>query len=687
MDSGRFHRFTRAIAPALLVVLPLCLFGPHTVYTGNEAEFTASFWALVRPLLLAGGVLAAVLAMPTVLLSGRPYHAYLSLLFGLGLVIWIQGSFLIADYGAFTGEAIDWSAHDWRNPYEIALWAAVPLLAVLASRYVSAIAPFASGVLVALQLGSLVVAEVRADSSTRPAWQGPSDALFDLSRTRNIIHIVLDGFQSEFFHEVLEEERSRLDRSFGGSVFFADHAGAFPSTIVSIPAMLTGTVYRNERDLQQYLRDHFERGSLYKALRGGGYRVDSITEIQYDSQSATNVFRIPKPYVSYGEYTRFVAWQLADLSLFRHAPHELRPWIHNNGEWRLQTRLGPGDTRSRHHLPVNGAAVLGELAERLTVRVDEPLYKFIHVGIPHMPIAVDRDCQFTGVRRATRERYKGQARCAVMRVAAILDRLQQLGVYDSSLIVIASDHGVGLAPVKLTNARHLPAGWIGNLAGRALALLIVKPPGSRGPVRVSFAPTAITDIAATVLDAAGVAHALPGEPALKLGETADRPRQFAMYDWEHEDWRQQYFDWLDLVDINGRLLDGNSWRMKDSLYAPNAPADMRARGLYELHRSRSGAVYRWSMPHAFFHAPQNMRSFQLKVRSIASMPQTVSLLVGDRVIDTAPLTDQSWTTLAARLPASTGGPLWVEMRVDPPWRAPTGGRMLGVQTRDVQWTP
>ena len=687
MDSGRLHRLKQVVAPALLVVLPLCLFGPHTIHSGNAAEFNAPFWALLRPLLLAGAAIFAVLAAPALVLSGRTFRAYIALLFAIGLVVWLQGNFLIADYAAFTGEAIDWSAHDWRNPYELTLWIVVPALAVLASRYVSAVAPFASGVLVTLQIGSLGVAEVQADPSTRPEWRGPSEAIFDLSRTRNIIHIVLDGFQSEFFHEVLEEERPRLDRSFAGAVFFADHAGAFPSTIVSIPAMLTGTVYRNERDLQKYLRDHFEGGSLYRALRQGGYRVDSLTEVRSDDQAATNVFRMPRPYVSYAEYTRFAAWQLADLSLFRHAPHKLRPWIHNNDEWRLQTRLGPGDTRSRHHLAVNGAAVLGELAQQLTLRIDEPLYKFIHVGIPHMPVAVDRDCQFTGVLRATRERYKGQARCAVMRVAAILDRLQALGVYDSSLIVIASDHGIGLAPAKLVNTRHIPAGPIGNLAGRALALLIVKPPQSRGAVRVSFAPTAITDIPATVLDAAGVAHALPGEPALKLAENADRPRQFAMYDWEHEDWGQQYFDWLDLVDINGRLLDGNSWRMRESLYAPNAPADMRARGLYELHRSRSGAAYRWSMPRAFFHVPPNMRSFLLKVRSIAPTPQTVTLSVDDRVIETVSLKDQSWETLAPRLPASTDGPRWVEMRIDPPWRAPGSSRPLGVQTRDLQWAP
>ena len=47
-------RLKDVAAPALLVVLPLCLFGPYTIFSGNEAEFSAPFWVAVRPLLLAG---------------------------------------------------------------------------------------------------------------------------------------------------------------------------------------------------------------------------------------------------------------------------------------------------------------------------------------------------------------------------------------------------------------------------------------------------------------------------------------------------------------------------------------------------------------------------------------------------------------------------------------------------------
>ena len=127
--------------------------------------------------------------------------------------------------------------------------------------------------------------------------------------------------------------------------------------------------------------------------------------------------------------------------------------------------------------------------------------------------------------------------------------------------------------------------------------------------------------------------------------------------------------------------------MSDTIYAPRAPAEFRTRSVYDTQRSRSGITYRWTAPIAFFHAPPDARAFEMKIRSIAPMPQTVTFLSGDRVLDKVMLPrDQSWITLKQSLPPS-GNPAmkWVELRVDPSWTPRGEGRTLGVQTRDVTW--
>jgi len=692
MPDGKRRRAVVDVAlPALLITLQLALFGPYTIYSGNAAEFSASFWGLVRPLLLPAAIVFLAIVAPALLLRDRVLRGYTALVFAIGIALWVQGNLLVADYGPLNGAAIDWNLQAWRNKYEVTMWAAVPLLALAAAAPVAGIAAFGSGVLLALQSVLFVSSMVQAGPGARAEWRGPSDAMFELSRTQNTIHIVLDTFHSDVFSEILEAERPSLDRDFSGFVFFRDHVGAFPTTMVSIPAMLTGTAYRNEQPLPDYIRDHFDKGSLFSTLRSHGVRVDNITEMRFDSKSATNFFRMPRPYVSYDAYTRFAAWQLADLSVFRHAPHILRPSIYNDQNWRLQAVFGE-DQRSkasgRGYHPVNGAAVLDQFAQRLTPAVDGPMYKFMHVGIPHLPVAVNANCVFVGVQRFDRTSYRGQARCGVARVAAVLNRLRALGLYDSSLIVLSSDHGLGLPPREFVHDRPMPDGNMSVIAGKAMALLLVKAPHATGAVRVSAAPTAITDIPATILDILKVPHTLAGTPALKVDEHARRVRTYASYEWEHEDWRQAYFEHLDLLDIDGSLRSGDSWRMRTSLYPPGADDLPRVRGVFELQRSSRGIMYRWGGPNVFLHVPPGARGFEMTIRSIAPQPQKVTVKAGGRELQTLTLSDQNWVTLRHRLdPPADDAALWVEMAVDPPWRPRGSARRLGVMTRDIRWMP
>jgi hypothetical protein len=332
--------------------------------------------------------------------------------------------------------------------------------------------------------------------------------------------------------------------------------------------------------------------------------------------------------------------------------------------------------------------VLDDFARRMRVATDQPVYKFIHVGIPHLPVTVNADCHFNGVIRYNRESFRGQARCGVRRVAAFLNRLRQLGVYDESLIVVSSDHGLGLPPRQFANDRPAPDGNLSAIAGKAMALLVVKPPKSTGPVRVSRAPTAITDIPVTVAEALGVPHALPGKSALTLAEHAPRARVFGMYAWENEDWRASYFEHLDLMEIAGPLRDGRSWTLRDSLYAPEGDAAARTRGLHNPQRSSTGITYRWSRPQTFLHAPNTADALEMTIRSIAATPQTVTFKQGDRVLEILTLSDQRWVTVRHRLQPSTDpSGRWVVMLVDPPWRARGDPRRLGVMTRDIKWTP
>jgi hypothetical protein len=690
MNEPRWRRALVVLFPALFPPLQLFLFGPHTVYAGNQQEFSAPFWSIVVHLVPAILVVTAVLVAIGVALPEKLYRAYVVLLVGLGIVLWIQGNLIVGDYGVLNGEDIDWSGQAWRNRYEPLLWIALPLAMVIFARKLFSTAVFASRVMIALQCALLVAAAAKENPEAHAKWEGPPDAIFELSSKQNVFHFVLDGFQSDVFLDFVESERAEMDRQFSGFTFFANHAGAFPTTVVSIPSMLTGRVYRNQEPMRRFMNRSLKQGSIFSVMRSQGYQVDAVSGLVYDRAAANNYYRLPTPYVTYPAYVRFTAWQLADLSLFRHSPHLLKPAIYNGQSWQLQNTFGHDvDKEGRRHFPVAGEAFLRDFTSKVHVAHDRPLYKYVHVGIPHWPMTVDANCKYIGINSARRDFYTGQARCAIRRVAGFLDKLRELGLYDSSFVVISSDHGIAIAPDGFTGERDTVGGPLSNMSGSALALLLVKPPNATGAIKISQAPTTISDIPATLFDTLGLKNPFPGISALKIDEHATRPRSFAVYPWSSADWWSDHFPYMDVFTINGSVIDGNAWKAEDPIYAPGIDVGGRSRGFYKPERGAPGETFRWSGPVSYLHAPPDAKALEIAVRSASPTPQTLTIEVRGNVIDTRTLSDHDWHTLSYVLeppPADTKADTqWIVLKVDPMWRPPRDGRRLGVMTKDIKW--
>jgi len=165
----------------------------------------------------------------------------------------------------------------------------------------------------------------------------------------------------------------------------------------------------------------------------------------------------------------------------------------------------------------------------------------------------------------------------VTMVGRILDRLRALGVYDQSVVVLVSDHG-WRAPKQNHPLAGVatPAGDLQAVGLTAMPLLAVKPLGASGPLRVSMAPTAITDVPATIADLAGLPPGLfPGEPALGIAEDARRSRSFAFHSWRNADWRREYMDALHVFSVDGPIHQRGSWRFLRTIADPTGATTRR----------------------------------------------------------------------------------------------------------------
>jgi hypothetical protein len=707
--SWTWSEFRRRLSAVALTGLvgPTALFlvGPYTIYTANRAEFNVPFFDVALPsLLLVAGIswgLLVAAGCVVALLSERLTHLYTALLFAVGLLFWMQGNLWVGDYGALTGDEIDFTGQAWRGPYDMGVWVVVLGVAIVFARPISRIAPLASALFASLQAVLLAGSIASSDEVIRLTgrrWRPPQDPIYELSRNRNVIHIVLDGFYSETFREIAGQSRTEMDRSLSGFVFFANHLGAFPTTRASMPAMLTGVAYRNESTFNQYLRRVDDR-SLFNVLGRRGYRVNSVTfhpqehppESLPGREDATR-YTIPTPFGGYDEYVRSAAATLLDLSLFRHSPHQFKPRIYNNDLWLFRSRFSQQEA-ARGARPSNHAAFLDWLANRMTISRDEPVYTFIHLAIPHPPMVVDADCLYIGRQRPNERAYLAQARCALKVVGQFLDRLRALGAYDRSVIVLSSDHGwpVFRREHPLRSVRT-PAGSLDQVATHAMPLLAVKPVDGSGPLRTSRAPTALTDIPATIFDLVGLPYeSAGGVPALRVNEEAIRSREFVDHSWTNVSWDRPYFDLLRLFSVRGPILQASSWRFQGAIADPTEDLDALFEryqsGLSEIDQGDDGP-FRWGDVHIVTYAPPDARllSFDVRRAPAATFTQTLTVQIDGQVVARRQLADDSWVSVQETFPGwgtSRTNPYCVELLVNPP--AGSEDRRQGALYRGLEW--
>ena len=694
-----WRRLSVAAFPALLAPVQVLLFGPWTVHATNRTEFLAPFGSLAARWLWLPVVTGGVLAALGLVLPSSAFRRYVAGLCAVGVLLWFQGSLLVADYGRLDGAGLDLTPRGWRIPLESALWLGGVGLAVAFAGSVVRAAPTASVLLMTLQAAVLLLPGLappgRATSAgldTAETWRLAPPAIYELSGSRNVIHIVLDMFTSHVFADLVGRDPAGFDRDWSGFLYYPDHLGALRRTDGNMPAMLTGAAYRNEMPFRRFRAGH---ATIFEALGQQGYRLRSLTAIpsvDHPDPSRPGVegvirYTIPSPYSRYRDYLAAAAAQLLDLSLFRHAPHGLKAHVYREGQWRVQAWLDQGSEATRRaERPISSLAFLAEFTDRVRVGGDAPAYTFMHLYTPHPPLVTEADCTYAGrPLPPTPESYTAQSHCALVAVRALLDRLRELDLYDSSAIVVTSDHGWDVFSPEDHPLRGIdtPAGPLDGIATDATPLLLVKPAGADGPLRTSTAPTTITDVPATLLDLANLPNTLQrGTSALALDPTASRERTFATHNGEGT-WRRPYYDLLHVFSVNGRVTDPAAWRYERAVFEPTVDrAAQRRAHRVGLWPDAGGApdpsgrpVYRTGEYAAFFVEPDTRSvSFDVRKAPAIASAQTVTVRIDGRVVGRHLLSADAWRTLEHPVEprGADDSPFCVELLVSPGWRDVAG---------------
>jgi hypothetical protein len=559
-------RLTSAFA-LLALFLVVFYISPLDVLLLNAAEIEASpasvvtrSWWVQLAFLVAALLLLACLPLPVL---RRVSCACLALV----LVLYLQGHFFVWDYGPLDGTDIDWRAHDTAGMLELLAWIGLPLLALLLERRLWPHVRTLAFILILLQASSMAI--LLTGGKSFPA--GPvrmerqiHEAFFEFSADRNVLLVVLDTFAAPMFEDIVKQHAG-IEEKLDGFTSYSDTLGSSPYTLLSIPVILSSAVYENAGTVQAYMAFALGPESLPAALKDKGYRADVVTMGTYrdylewlPGHDLTTVL-----YDGGEEVEARAVLQAWDLTLFRFAPHFLKQRVYDHHRWLLQGYFLGADAESSHTggervmevVPMQEASniVHERFLEYASLDSESPTFKFIHLFTSHPPFLMQADgnllteAQYASI--PVTQRALDQGVFALEQVFDMLDKLEALGVYDETLIVVTADHGTDIT--KSTRPVY---------KRRAHPLLLVKPFGARGALRYSQARASVLDIPRTIGRAVGLDAGFSGYDLLGDDIPPDRERFYYYFNWEGKEfWNIDHLPFLHKYRVQGPVRELPSW--------------------------------------------------------------------------------------------------------------------------------
>ena len=279
------------------------VFVPFNLYVRNLSEFGSPVLSVFAQIAVPALALAALIIAVGMFVPLKLYRHYCTLVVAVALLVWLQGNILVWDYGLLDGQGIDWSVAAWRGWIDTAIWIATIACAMaFHGRLAKPISYMVVG-LVGLQLLVLAasvtqnIGELRQKSRARH-MQGALQQLYRFSAKQNVLHVILDAFQADVFEAitVADVEGARFRAGLNGFVFFKNNLGIFKTTYMSVPAILSGKVYRNETPKDVFARETIGGETILRSVMQAGYEVDLASQetmiAMYKNAPHTNAFVI-----------------------------------------------------------------------------------------------------------------------------------------------------------------------------------------------------------------------------------------------------------------------------------------------------------------------------------------------------------------------------------------------------------
>lgn len=617
------HKQIVSFFSALMLLLTILVCGPVVIYEGNLNDFNVPLLVVLAILLIPFFIALVVLTFTGIFLHDRAHQRFVAVLSCIGILLWVQGTFLVWDLGVLDGTSIDWTKDTWRGITDSLIWIILLGLVIVGYRRFYRVAMYAIVFIIFSQVAIVGVTTFQKPeiwTQNFPFEFSTPEEVFQFSYDQNVIHIVLDQFGNQLFEEILTDN-SAYANDLDGFTFFKEVTSSSHVTLLSVPTFLSGQIYSNDLPFLEFTRKNYQTNNIHTSLHQYGYELDILTQFGFLKKREIDryYYIIPTPYNSSPEKVYFSeAAFVTDLVLFRYLPFYLKKLIYNNQSWFFTSILLTEKYSLFEHFSAN--EFLNDFSHRAAISRDKPVYKYIHLMTPHPPLVVGADHKFSGevLPDSIPGNFKFQAEYTMENIVQVLKRLKELNLYHSSLIIIQSDHGSSIPfDIELEDGSIVESYRTFLPSDAFLPLLLIKPPNQQGPLKRSLAQGDLSDLPATICSMLSITNQFPGKSLFDVDPSEDRERTtyYSFATHRNDAMVSGFFEELQEYVVSGSVFKIVSWK-KGSLLKKSVQAYLWGT-LLEF--KKQGNIlpylqYGWSLPEdQHIWSDGNKASFKLPI--------------------------------------------------------------------------
>lgn len=482
-----------SLAAAVSLLLP-----GMTLFCINTGEFTFSAGWITGVVALTLLVVVAVLLVPQLLVARWRHHTWLTaMILALAAGLWVQSALLV---DLFPDVALsDWDDSWWFYFLSWIFNAAVFVgLVAAAWRWHKWCARNAGKLCLIILAPQLLHFAWTLRHFSAPQYDFAEYSItekgkFHFGKVRNVIVVVVDCMGEKIFKDTLHKY-PELYGTFRDFTCFDRMESPIPRTMFAVPAMLTGVEFQKsaaeiaeepaspDAHAEYLNRSCRAPDSIFQALRKNGYRCEGYPFVLQTISYSPEVIDNSTMRTNHNESL----YQLIDYWALRMMPFFIKPLLSDS--WYLIT--------DRFVTPQEDGRVIGgssephdkeffhQLSLDSQVGAYDKVFKYLHLQGAHQPLVIDDMLQAVPDASPIQ-----QLRGSLSNVELLIRKLQQLGLYDKSLLVVTGDHterydSEVVTLIKRPWERHevMPVNSIScrlsDLAGTVLGELRLAAPGN-----------------------------------------------------------------------------------------------------------------------------------------------------------------------------------------------------------------